>query len=451
MYRRGPGDGASMVIRGRATPEWREKCAVRMHMTVREWLMDLQSLRVDGTRLRDSLERMAEIGATPGGGVERLALSDEDRAARDLFISWLEEIHMEVTVDEVGNIFGRRPGTRDDLPPVMSGSHIDSQPKGGRFDGILGVMGALEVLRTLHDHDIETVRPVTAVSWTNEEGARFSPALLGSGVWTGAMDRDRVYGITDADGTSFERELDRIGYKGSVPAETRPFHCYYELHIEQGPVLDRIGTTIGIPRGILGMHWYDVFVRGTANQMGPTPMDERNDALCAAAEMILKVNDLPSKMGGDLVATVGHLDTGPESRNIIQDFVHLPVDIRSWDDGTVAEAWNSVLAEFEEIAARRGCCLETRRIWALKHAPFDEILRDTLLTATRNLGYSYHEMISGAGHDAGNLNAAGPTAMIFVPSIGGRSHVEIEDTRWEDCEAGTNVLLHGMVRSADEQ
>ncbi len=412
--------------------------------------MDLKNLRIDGKRLRSTLEEMARIGATPGGGVQRLTLTDEDKQARDLFVRWLKELDLKVTIDEMGNIFGRRPGRSSDLAPVMSGSHIDSQPKGGRFDGILGVMGALEVLRTLHDHGIETERPIDIVDWTNEEGSRFAPAMVSSGVWAGALERDWAYERTDINGKRFEDELIRIGYKGDLPAKKWPVHAYYEYHIEQGPILEREGRIIGAPKGILCLHWYDVYLEGEANQVGPTPMEGRHDALCAAAEMILKVNDLPARMGGNMVATVGEIQNYPNSRNIIPDKVHFTVDIRSWDDDLAIDAWEKLKEDFEAIARRRGCPIHIEETWRVEHSPFDERLVQRVLDNAEALGYPSLYMVSGAGHDASYMNQVAPTAMIFVPSIGGRSHVEVENTRWEDCEAGANVLLHCILQSANE-
>jgi len=413
--------------------------------------MDLKKLRINGKRLQRSLEEMAKIGATPGGGVQRLTLSDEDKQARDLFVKWLKELDLEITIDEMGSIFGKRPGKNNDLAPVMSGSHIDSQPKGGRFDGILGVMGPLEVLRTLHENNIETERPFIIVDWTNEEGSRFAPAMVASGVWAGALERDWVYDRTDITGKRFEDELIRIGYKGSAPAKKWPVHCYYEYHIEQGPMLEREGKQIGAPKGILCLHWYDVYLEGEANQVGPTPMEGRHDALCATAEMILKVNELPDRMGGNMVATVGEIQNYPNSRNIIPDRVHFTVDIRSWDDDHALKAWEVVRKDFEDIAARRGCPIKIEETWRVEHSPFDEKLVQRILNAADDLGYSSLHMVSGAGHDASYMNQVCPTAMIFVPSIGGRSHVEVENTPWEDCEAGANVLLHVILQSANER
>ncbi len=412
--------------------------------------MDEKSLRVNAKRLRSTLEEMAKIGGTPAGGVQRLTLTDEDKQARDLFVRWLQEMNCEITIDEMGNIFGRRPGRNDALAPVMSGSHIDSQPKGGRFDGILGVMGALEVMRTLHENKVQTQRPIVIVDWTNEEGSRFAPAMVGSGVWAGALKRDWVYDRCDLNGRRFEDELVRIGYKGPAACRKFPVHAYYELHIEQGPMLERQRKRIGAPKGILCLHWYDVYLTGEANQVGPTPMEGRHDALVAAAEMILKVRELPGRMGGNMVATVGEIQNHPNSRNIIPDRVHFTVDIRSWDDDLALNAWELLRRDFEHIAGRHGCPIRIEETWRVNHSPFDEKLVQRVLEVANELGYASMEWVSGAGHDASYTNQVCPTAMIFVPSIGGRSHVEVENTSWEDCEAGCNVLLHCLLRAAGE-
>ena len=412
--------------------------------------METKKLRVNGKRLQSSLEEMAKIGGTPAGGVTRLALSDEDKRARDLFVKWLEELKLEITIDEMGNIFGRRPGRRNDLPPVMSGSHIDSQPKGGRFDGILGVMGMLEVMRTLHENKVETERPIVIVDWTNEEGSRFAPAMVASGVWAGALERDWAYARTDINSKKQGEELKRIGFMGKAPAKKFPVHAYYEYHIEQGPMLEREGKVIGAPKGILCLHWYDIYLEGEANQVGPTPMEGRHDALCAAAEMILMVNELPGRMSGNMVATVGEIQNYPNSRNIIPDKVHFTVDIRSWDDEHALKAWELVKKDFQEIAGRRGCPIRIEETWRVEHAPFNQKLVERVMETARELDYSYLHMVSGAGHDASYMNQICPTAMIFVPSIGGRSHVEVENTTWEHCEMGANVLLHCMLKAAGE-
>jgi beta-ureidopropionase / N-carbamoyl-L-amino-acid hydrolase len=413
--------------------------------------MDLKKLRVNGKRLQSTLEQMAKIGGTPGGGVQRLTLSDEDKQARDLFVKWLQEIACEITIDAMGNLFGRRPGRNQALAPVMSGSHIDSQPKGGRFDGILGVMGTLEVLRTLDENDVQTERSIVIVDWTNEEGSRFAPPMVGSGVWAGDLKLDWAYNRRDISGQRLEDELVRIGYKGTAPCRKFPVHGYYELHIEQGPMLERQKKLIGAPKGILGMHWYAIYLTGEANQVGPTPMEGRHDALVAAAEMILKVSQLPGRMGGNMVATVGKIQNYPNSPNIIPDRVHFTVDLRSWDDALAQRAGDLLRQDFENIAAKYSCPIKIEEIWRLSHLLFDEKLVQRVLDMANELGYSNMLWVSGAGHDAGYTNPVCPTAMIFVPSIGGRSHVEIENTRWEDCEAGCNVLLHCLLTSGMEK
>ncbi|HSV93617.1 MAG TPA: M20 family metallo-hydrolase [Desulfobacterales bacterium] len=412
--------------------------------------MKVETLRVNGKRLRESLERMAEIGATPGGGVQRLTLTDEDRRARDLFASWLREIGCAVTVDRMGNMFGRRAARHDGLPPVMSGSHIDSQPRGGRFDGILGVMGALEVLRTLHESSVVTERPVVAVNWTNEEGSRFSPAMVGSGVWAGALELDWAYSRTDAAGKRLGDELARIGYLGEAPCRAFPVHSYHEYHIEQGPVLEREGKTIGVPKGIVSLLWGDVHLTGEGNHAGTTPMNARHDALVAAAEMIVALNAVAGRAAGDMVATVGEIRNRPNSRNIIPDGVDFTVDMRAWEGERLQAAWERFCAEAGEIAWRHGCDTRLEKSWFVDRTPFDETLVRRISDAAVELGYSHMPWVSGAGHDAAYVSRLCPTAMIFVPSIGGRSHVEVESTRWEDCEAGCNVLLRCTLQSAME-
>jgi N-carbamoyl-L-amino-acid hydrolase len=311
-------------------------------------------------------------------------------------------------------------------------------------------MGPLEAIRTLNENNIKTNRPITIVAWTNEEGTRFAPAMMCSGVWANALDINWIYDRTDINGLRFEDELIRIGYKGKIPAKKSPIHAYYEYHIEQGPLLEKQGITIGAPKGIVCLHWYDIYLEGEANQVGPTPMEGRHDALCAAAEMILKVNELPERMNGNLVATVGEIQNEPNSRNIIPDKVHFTVDIRSWDDNLAIKAWDLVKKDFQQIAQQRGCPIRIEETWRVEHSPFDKKLVQNILDTADNLGYSSLHMVSGAGHDASYMNQIAPTAMIFVPSIGGRSHVEVENTKWEDCEAGTNVLLHSILNSAQE-
>ena len=411
----------------------------------------LPDLRVNAERLRDAMEKMANIGATPAGGVHRLALSAEDKDARDLFIAWLEDIGLDVSVDDMGNIFGKRSGKNNKLPPVLSGSHLDSAPQGGRFDGALGVLGTLEVLRSIHEKNVETERPIIIVNWTNEEGCRFHPAMAGSGVWAGRLDKKKIHDQRDSQGRIFIDELKKIGYKGATPAKMFPVHAYFEYHIEQGPVLVNMGKAIGVPRGIVGVRWKKVFLKGTANHAGTTPMDARKDALCAAAEMILEINELPDKMGQGMVTTVGEIDNFPNAVNVIPESVHFSIDLRCWNEDIIAQAWDRLKTGLEKTAQRRGCAFETKESMNLSRSSFDETLCDRLMEISQKLGYPAFKMVSGAGHDAAYLAHIAPTAMIFVPSIGGQSHVESENTKWEDCEAGANVLLHCILASAMEK
>jgi N-carbamoyl-L-amino-acid hydrolase len=411
--------------------------------------MAYEALRVHGGRLQAALEVMSEIGKTEGGGVERLALTDEDRRARDLFVSWLRELELDVWIDEIGNIFGRLPGREDDLP-VMAGSHLDTQPRGGRFDGTLGVLGALEAVRSLRENGITPRRPVIVVNWTNEEGTRFPPAMAGSGVWAGKLEKETILDSRDASGTRFGDELARIGYRHEVPAMARPFHAYFEYHIEQGPVLEREAKVIGVPQGIVAVHWFDVSVTGRGDHAGPTPMEARQDALVAASEMILAVNSVPERTGGDMVATVGEIRNRPNSRNVIPASTRFTIDMRCWDENKLYRAWDTLIEDFREIAGRHGCAVGPDVTWRVPRAEFEERLVDRVASSAEAMGYPVRRMASGAGHDASYMNGLAPTAMIFVPSVGGRSHVEEEVTTWEHCEAGANVLLQCILQTAME-
>lgn len=311
-------------------------------------------------------------------------------------------------------------------------------------------MGALEVMRTLHEKNVETERDVVIVDWTNEEGSRFAPAMVSSGVWVGKLERDWAYGRTDINGKTQGGELERIGYKGEVVAKAFPIHANYELHIEQGPMLEAEGKTIGAPKGVLCLHWYDIYLSGTANQVGPTPMAGRNDCLLAAAEMIQTVNKV-AHIKGDMVATVGEIHNYPNSRNIIPDGVHFTVDIRSWEDQHSIDAWELMEDEFQAIAERHNTPIRMETTWRVERASFNEGLVNNVLEAAEGLGYSSLYMVSGAGHDCSYINQIAPAAMIFVPSKNGRSHVEVEESSWEDCEKGANVLLQCMLKSAGEK
>lgn len=415
--------------------------------------MDLKDLRINGKRLQETIEASAKIGETPNGGLIRCAATAEDKIGRDLLKKWYKECGCDLTIDEMGNMFAVRPGKNRELGAVLTGSHFDTQKPGGRFDGILGVLGALEVMRTIDENNIELERDFIITNWTNEEGGWFIPACMGSGVWAGNHTKEWAYAIKDRDGkTVFGEELEKIGYKGDFPVSHKSWniHAAYELHIEQGPMLEAEKVQIGAPKGILCLHWYDIYLEGTANQVGPTPMIGRNDSLLAFSEMNVVCNKIAHQMG-NMVSTVGEIQNYPNSRNIISDGVHFTVDIRSWDDEHGIKAWEMMKREFETIAARRGCPIRLEETWKVAHAPFDKELHQNVMDIADQLGYSNMNMVSGAGHDMSEVNQVTRGAMIFVPSINGRSHVECEDTPYEDCERGTNVLLHCILKTANEK
>jgi len=418
----------------------------------RHWNSQLENLRIDGARLRESIEVSASIGVTKNGGIRRCATTDEDRRMRDVFAKWVKEIGCKLEIDEMGNMFAIRPGRDRTLGAIMAGSHLDTQKTGGRFDGILGVLGALEVMRSINDARIELERDFIVVNWTNEEGGCFAPACMGSGVWTGNITKEWAYERRNRDGKKvFGEELARIGYMGDFPCSYKEWNieAAYELHIEQGPILWNLNKQIGVPKGILCLHWYDVYLEGTANQVGPTPMEGRNDALLAFSEMCQTVNKVAHQMG-NIVATVGEIENYPNSRNIIPSKVHFTVDVRSWDDKHALRAWQLMKKEFEIVAERRGCRIQSEDFWKVEHAVFDRNLVDLVLKSAEELGINSHRMVSGAGHDMSEINKVTRGAMIFVPSIEGRSHVEAENTSWEDCARGVDVLLRCILRSSQQ-
>jgi N-carbamoyl-L-amino-acid hydrolase len=408
----------------------------------------LKNLRIDGHRLWQSLMSLAEIGATPKGGCCRLALSDEDKAGRDLFVSWCREAGCDISVDRLGNIFARRAGRNPALPAVATGSHLDTQPHGGKFDGAYGVLAGLEVIRTLNEHRIQTEAPLEVAVWTNEEGARFAPSMIASGVFAGSYDEDFALACADAGGRTLGGELQRIGYAGREPCGERSFGAFFEAHIEQGPVLEKEGLVIGAVTGVQGLRWYDVTVRGQDAHSGSTPMPGRRNALLGAAEMVSAVDALALEFAPDAVATVGHLDVSPNSRNTIPGEVFFTVDIRHPQWEIIAEMDRRFAEAFALLGERRG--LETS-IQQIAHTPpvgFDPECVDAVRRASDALGYPWRDMLSGAGHDACHISRIAPTSMIFVPCAGGLSHNEEESAKASDLAAGCNVLLHAMLEKA---
>ena len=407
-----------------------------------------QPVRINGQRLWDSLMEMAKIGATAKGGVCRLALTDLDRDGRDLFVRWAREAGCTISVDRMGNVFARRAGKDDTLAPVVTGSHADSQPTGGRFDGIYGVLGGLEVIRSLNDHGIETDRPIEVVIWTNEEGSRFAPAMVASGVFAGVFTLDYGLSRADVDGRTMGQELERIGYAGDQPMG-KPIHAAFELHIEQGPILEAEGKTIGVVHAAQGQRWYEVVYTGQESHAGPTPMPTRRDALVGAARVIDLVNRIGLEHAPYACATVGMLQVHPNSRNVIPGRVFFTIDIRHPDDAVLAEMDRKVREGVARIAVETK--LEVSKLEQIfYYAPiaFDQACVDSVRAAAERFGYSHRDIVSGAGHDACYLSKVAPTAMVFVPCVGGISHNEIEDATPEWIEAGGNVLLHAMLGRA---
>jgi N-carbamoyl-L-amino-acid hydrolase len=375
--------------------------------------------RVDGGRLWASLMEMARIGATPKGGVNRLALTDLDRESRHLFQRWAEAAGCRVSVDRMGSMFARREGSDPALPPVMLGSHLDTQPTGGKFDGALGVLAALEVMRTLEDLGIRTRHPIEIVNWTNEEGSRFAPACTASAVFAGAIGLEQALDISDTAGLSIGAELQRIGFVGPAPVGGRPVHAFFELHIEQGPILEEEGTDIGIVTIANGQKWYEVRLQGVESHAGPTPMARRKDALLGAARIIERVNAIGHAHDPAACATCGMIEAYPNSRNVIPGSVFLTVDLRHPDADKLKSMAAAAEAGFAEIAAMTGLTYEWKLVADFPPQPFEASCVDAVRKAAARLGLSAREISSGAGHDAVYMARVAPTAMIFVPCIGG--------------------------------
>ena len=407
-------------------------------------------LKINGDRLWASLMEMAKIGATAKGGVCRLTLTDLDKQGRDLFVQWCEQAGCTVKVDQMGNMFARRPGRNNHLAPVGTGSHLDSQPTGGRFDGVYGVLAGLEVIRTLNDHGIETERPVEASVWTNEEGSRFAPAMVGSGVYAGVFSLEYGHSRTDPQGKTIGEELKRIGYLGSEPMGNRPVHAFFETHIEQGPILEHEGQTIGVVTDAQGQRWYELVLTGQDSHAGPTPMPVRRDALLGAARVIQLVNEIALRHAPLAVGTVGMLNVYPNSRNVIPGKVFLTVDFRCPDNAELLQMDAELKAGVAKIAAQGRLEHDLKQIFQYDCVHFDESCVQMVREGAQRLGYSTRDIVSGAGHDACYMSQVTPTAMIFVPCVGGISHNEIEDAKPEWIEAGGNVLLQAMLAKANE-
>ena len=405
------------------------------------------TLRINGERLHASIRDLAQIGATAAGGVTRLALSDEDKAGRDRLCRWLEEADLDVVVDDLGNISGRRAGT-DARPPVLLGSHCDSVVKGGRYDGALGVLGALEAVRTLNDNGITTKRPITIVNWTNEEGVRFEPAMTSAGAIAGRFTRDYVYERTDRQGNRFVDELRRIGYLGDEAHRPLPASAYLELHIEQGPVLEAAGLPVGVVGGIVGITWLEVTMEGQSDHAGPSPMRLRRDALAAAARVISGVERLAWEQDEISVATVGRLSLEPNIINTIPGRVTFSVDFRHPDPAVLEAQVARLETLVAAVSAQTGVTGTVRRFWTSEPTPFAPAVIAAIRAAAADLNLLTGDLWSGAGHDAKYLADVCPSGMIFVRSQAGLSHCEAEFSTEDDIEAGVNVLLGATLRLA---
>ena len=406
-------------------------------------------LRIDAARLWQSLMDLASIGATPLGGVRRITLTDLDRAGRDRVVEWFRAAGLEVRVDPIGNIFGCRAGRDPSRPPVVAGSHVDTQPSGGKFDGAYGVLAGLEVVRTLNDRGVQTEAPIEVAAWTNEEGSRFTPVMMGSGAFAGAFSLQHALSRKDTDGKSVGDELKRIGYAGSAALGT-PIGAYFEAHIEQGPILEETGNTIGIVKGALGQRWFDVTVTGMNAHAGPTPMNLRKDALLAASRIVGEVNRIALTEAPHGRGTVGFMQVSPNSRNVVPGEVKLSVDFRHPED-TGLKNMEAKLRAASAIVERE-CNVQVRIEEVVYFPPcrFDAECVAAVRAGAEAGGYSSLEIVSGAGHDAVYVASVAPAAMIFVPCREGISHNELEDAKPADLAAGCNVLQHAMLARAGE-
>lgn len=408
----------------------------------------IDSLRIDGQRLWDSLMELAQIGATPKGGVCRLTLTDLDRQARELVTRWAREAGMSVRIDKIGNAFMRRAGRNASLPPIMTGSHIDTQPTGGKFDGNYGVLAGIEVVRTLNEHGIATEAPIEVAFWTNEEGSRFVPVMMGSGVFAKAFTLEHAYAATDAEGKTVRGELERIGYIGDEEPGEHPVGAYFEAHIEQGPVLEDHDKTIGVVSGVLGIRWYDCTVSGMEAHAGPTPMALRKDALQVAARLMQQVVACAERHRPHGRGTVGMVQVQPNSRNVIPGQVKFSIDLRNASDADCDSMDSDIRAVAAQLSADSGLPIRIDLVSSYPAQTFHPDCIAAVARAAGKLGYSQMPAVSGAGHDAVYMARLAPTAMVFIPCKDGISHNEIEDAQPGHISAGCNVLLHAMLERA---
>ncbi len=407
-----------------------------------------ENLRINADRLWDTLMEMAKIGPGVAGGNNRQTLTDADAQGRTLFKKWCEDAGLEMGVDTMGTMFARREGTDPDALPVYVGSHLDTQPTGGKYDGVLGVLGGLEIIRTLNDLGIRTKHPIVVTNWTNEEGARFAPAMLASGVFAGVHDLEWAYGRTDAEGKRFGDELERIGWKGDEPVGARKMRAFFELHIEQGPILEDEGTDIGVVTHGQGLWWLQVTIEGKDAHTGSTPMPKRRNAGLAMARVMELVHEVAMDYQPNAVGAVGHVEVYPNSRNVIAGKTVFTVDIRSPDEKTLNTMRARIEAGIATICDAMDLSFSVEPVGHFAPVTFDEDCVKAIRDAAERLGYSHRDIVSGAGHDACWINQVAPTAMVMCPCVDGLSHNEAEEITRDWARAGADVLFHAVVETA---
>ena len=408
-----------------------------------------ENLRINGDRLWDSLMEMAKIGPGVAGGNNRQTLTDEDAEGRALFRGWCEAAGCEMGLDSMGNMFAMRPGTDPDALPVYVGSHLDTQPTGGKYDGVLGVLGGLEVVRTLNDLDVKTRHPIVVTNWTNEEGTRYAPAMLSSGVFAGVHEEDWAKARVDAKGKAFGDELKRIGWEGDEPVGQRKMHAFFELHIEQGPILEAEGKDIGIVTHGQGLWWLEVTLTGKDAHTGSTPMAMRVNAGLGMARITELVHRIAMENQPDAVGAIGQANVYPNSRNVIPGKAVFTVDFRSPDQAKLDGMRDRLEAEAPKIAAELGLGISIEAVGHFDPVTFDDGCVGALRSAAERLGYSHRDIISGAGHDACWINQVAPTAMVMCPCVDGLSHNEAEEISKDWAKAGADVLFHAVVETAE--
>ncbi len=407
------------------------------------------NLKINGDRLWDSLMEMAKIGPGIAGGNNRQTLTDEDAQGRALFQSWCEAAGCTMGLDQMGNMFARRDGTDPDALPVYVGSHLDTQPTGGKYDGVLGVLAGLELIRTLNDLNIQTKHPIVATNWTNEEGTRYAPAMLSSGVFAGMHTQDWAYARQDAEGKTFGAELERIGWRGEEEVGARKMHAFFELHIEQGPILEAEGKDIGVVTHGQGLSWTQVTITGKDSHTGSTPMPMRKNAGLAMAKVLNLVDDIALSHAPHAVGAAGHIDVYPNSRNVIPGKVVFTVDFRSPDLDVITNMENRLRAEGTELVTGMGMQIAFEKVGGFDPVTFDPGCVTAVRDAAERLGHTHRDIISGAGHDACWINRVAPTAMIMCPCVDGLSHNEAEEISKDWAAAGADVLFHAVVETAE--